>query len=46
MIKWVKCPYCDKNLCKTDMEPDATIHEIILYLWCKKCKKEVKVNIK
>lgn len=41
MVKWIVCPFCGKKLCRVDTE-----HETTLYLWCKKCKKEVVVSLK
>mgnify|MGYP001200809089 CR=1 FL=1 len=40
MEKWVLCPACGKKLCRVEIKHDAN-----LYLWCKRCKEEVKVHI-
>lgn len=39
MIKWITCPVCGKRLCKADAEG-------IVHLWCKRCKKEVIIDLK
>jgi len=40
MEKWVLCPACGKKLCRVDVESYGT-----LYLWCKRCKKEIKIQL-
>lgn len=39
MIIEYLCPKCGKVVCKTDGNPKSGV-----YVWCKKCKKEVEVK--
>lgn len=40
-VSWYSCPNCGQKLCRIDINSKAEK----IYLWCKKCKKEVEINI-
>lgn len=46
MKKKIMCPYCaEKGLKSWIGSEDGLAGEGMLYLWCKKCKREVRIDL-
>lgn len=39
---YIKCPVCNKKICRI---VDDSVY-FNLYMWCKNCKKEIKISMK
>nr|DAS27406.1 MAG TPA: cysteine-rich protein [Caudoviricetes sp.] len=42
MKKWFICPYCKQKLIKYDEKAECKL----VFIKCKKCKKQIEINIK